>query len=250
MMNEWWWMNENKSFFNFAETWHICGANTIKFRNFGQNRESGKFSDLSEKSHLRRMFQFMWFWNKFFLFLNFLEVENFPPKWKIYHFLYLGWNLAYSKVRMPKTKFHQSGKFSTKSGKFSTSAECSNSCDFGIKKKIGSGKFSTKAENFALSPFGLKFGTLVGPDAKKKFHQSGKFSTSCKCSNSCNFGRIFFYFFEVENFPLSPFGLKIDTLIGPEFAQASLARAGFSLPRPNREKYESLNPRTYLYIPN
>ena len=34
---------------------------------------------------------------------------------------------------MPEKKNHQSGKFSTKSGKISTSAECSNSCDFGIK---------------------------------------------------------------------------------------------------------------------
>ena len=80
---------------------------------------------------LCRMFQFMQFCKKNF-FCNFLKVENFPPKWKNFHFASLGSNLANAKVQNPKTKFRQSGKFSTKSGKISTSAECSNSCDFGI----------------------------------------------------------------------------------------------------------------------
>merc|ERR1711923_338001 len=69
---------------------------------------------------------------KNFFFYNFLKVENFPPKWKNFHFASLGSNLANAKVQNPKTKFRRSGKFSTKSGKISTSAECSNSCDFGI----------------------------------------------------------------------------------------------------------------------
>ena len=80
--------------------------------------------------HLGRMFQFMWFCKKKKFFF---EVEKFPPKGKNFHFAYLGSNLASAKVQKPKTKFRQSGKFSTQSGKFSTSAECSNSCDFGIK---------------------------------------------------------------------------------------------------------------------
>ena len=66
-----------------------------------------------------------------------------------------------------------------------TYAECSNSCDFGIKNFFlelsESGKFSTKVENFPLPLFGLKFGILEGPDAKNKispkwkiFHQKWK----------------------------------------------------------------------------
>ena len=62
----------------------------------------------------------------------FLEVENFPLKWKNFHFAYLGSKVANAKVQNPKAKFRHSGNFSTKSGKISTSAECSNSCDFGI----------------------------------------------------------------------------------------------------------------------
>ena len=79
---------------------------------------------------------------------------------------------------MPKKKIHQSGKFSTKSGKISTSAECSNSCDFGIKN------FFLEVENFPLKwkkiqlpLFGIKLGVLVCPDEPKIFSQSGKFST-------------------------------------------------------------------------
>merc|ERR1712155_374281 len=124
------------------------------------------------------------------------------PKWKNFHFASLGSNLANAKVQNPKTKFrqsgkfstkrekflhlpsgmqfgkregldaekknHQSGKFSTKSGKISTSAECSNSCDFGIKKNFfGSGKFSTKVEKIPLPLFGIKLGVLVSPDEQK-----------------------------------------------------------------------------------
>ena len=116
------------------------------------------------------MFQFMQFCKKNFFFCNFLKVENFPPKWKNFHFASLGSNLANAKVQNPKTKFRQSGKFSTKSGKISTSAECSNSCDFGIKNFFfGSGKFSTKVEKIPLPLFGIKLGVLVCPDEQKNF---------------------------------------------------------------------------------
>merc|ERR1711923_269786 len=84
-----------------------------------------------------------------------LKVKNFPSKWKNFHFAYLGSKVANAKIQNPKIKFHQSGNFSTKSGKISTSAECSNSCDFGIK-------------NFFLGNF-LKW---------KIFHQIGQISTS------------------------------------------------------------------------
>jgi len=71
---------------------------------------------------------------------------------------------------MPQIKFHQSGQFSTKNGKISTSAECSNSCDFGIKKFFfGSGKFSTKVKKIPLPLFGIKLGVLVCPDEQKVF---------------------------------------------------------------------------------
>ena len=74
-------------------------------------------------------------------FCNFLKVENFPPKWKNFHFASLNSNLTNAKVQNPKTKFRQSGKFST-------SAECSNSCDSGIKiflEIFQSGKISTSS---------------------------------------------------------------------------------------------------------
>ena len=71
---------------------------------------------------------------------------------------------------MPKKKILQSGNFSTKSGKISTSAECSNSCDFGIKNfSFGSGKFPTKVEKIPLLLFGIKLGVLVCPDEQKNF---------------------------------------------------------------------------------
>ena len=221
MMND-----DQKSFFNFAETWPTCRPEWTKFRNFGQNRKSGKFSDLSENFPLRRMFQFMWFWKKNFFFLG--------------------------------------------SGKFSTSAECSNSCDFGIKKiclEVGyeslnartylyipnfkatrqrghdddddddqksffnfaetwptcrpewtkfrnfgqnrkSGKFSDLSENF---PLRRMFQFMWFWKKNFFFLGSGKFSTSAECSNSCDFGI-----------------KKICLEVG----------------------YESLNARTYLYIPN
>ena len=75
---------------------------------------------------------------------KFFEVENFPPKWTNFHIFHMGCNLANEKVQKPEKKFHQSGKFSTKSGKFSTSAECSNSFDFGKKKLF------LEVENFPL----------------------------------------------------------------------------------------------------
>merc|ERR1712001_524857 len=123
----------------------------------------------------------MLIWNKNFFFFYFLKVENFPPKWKIFHLASLGSNLANAKVQNPKTKFHQSGKFSTKSGKISTSAECSNSCDFGIKIFFF-GNFSKW----------------------KIFHQRGKISTSSFWDaiwqtrrSRCRKKK----FTEVENFP-------------------------------------------------
>ena len=118
----------------------------------------------------------------------FFEVEKFPPKWKNFHFAYLGSNLANAKVQNPKTKFRQSGNFSTKSGKISTSAECSNSCDFGIK-------------NFFSGNF-MKW---------KIFHKSGQISTSSiwdaiwltrrSRSRKKNFTKVENFPPKVENFP-------------------------------------------------
>ena len=124
------------------------------------------------------MFQFLQFCKKKFFF----EVEKFPPKWKNFHFAYLGSNLANAKVQNPKTKFRQSGNFSTKSGKISTSAECSNSCDFGVKKNF-SGKFfevenfPPKWTNFHIFHLGCNLANEKVQMPEKKFHQSGKFST-------------------------------------------------------------------------
>ena len=119
----------------------------------------------------------------------FLKVENFPPKWKNFHFAYLGSKVANAKIQNPKTKFHQSGNFSTKSGKISTSAECSNSCDFGIKfffsrKFFWSGKFST---------FGGKFSTSSIWDANWLTRRS-------RCRKK-NFTKVENFPPKVENFP-------------------------------------------------
>ena len=113
---------------------------------------------------------------------------NLPPKWINFHFAYLGSNLANAKVQNPKTKFRQSGNFSTKSGKISTSAECSNSCDFGIK-------------NFFSGNF-MKW---------KIFQQSGQISTSSiwdaiwltrrSRSRKKNFTKVENFPPKVENFP-------------------------------------------------
>ena len=98
------------------------------------------------------MSQFLQSCKKIFFFCNFLKVENFPPKWKNFHFAYLGSKVANAKVKNPKTKFHQSGNFLTKSGKFSTSAECSNSCDFGLKIFFGKWKiFQWSGKNSTIS---------------------------------------------------------------------------------------------------
>ena len=35
---------------------------------------------------------------EYIYFFNFLEVENFPPKWKKFHFFHMGWNLANVRV--------------------------------------------------------------------------------------------------------------------------------------------------------
>ena len=131
------------------------------------------------------MFQFLQFCKKKKIFF---EVEKFPPKWKNFHFAYLGSNLANAKVQNPKTKFRQSGNFCTKSGKISTSAECSNSCDFGIK-------------NFFSGNF-MKW---------KIFHQSGQISTSSiwdaiwltrrSRSRKKNFTKVENFPPKVENFP-------------------------------------------------
>ena len=73
---------------------------------------------------------------------------------------------------MPKIKFHQSGKFSTKIGKFSTSAECSNLCNSAKKiflvDMFVSEKFSTKVEKIPISLLGMKFGKREGLDAENK----------------------------------------------------------------------------------
>ena len=80
---------------------------------------------------------------------------------------------------MPKIKFHQSGKFSTKIGKFSTSAECSNSCNsakkiFFLVHIFVSGKFSTKVEKIPISLLGMKFGKREGLDAENKISPKWK----------------------------------------------------------------------------
>ena len=74
---------------------------------------------------------------------------------------------------MPIIKFHQSGKFSTKIGKFSTSAECYNSCNsaknfFCLVHNFVSGIFSTKVEKIPISLLGMKFGKREGLDAGNK----------------------------------------------------------------------------------
>ena len=80
-----------------------------------ENKISPKWKIFHQKwknFHLCRMFQFMWFWNNFFFF----EVENFPVKWKKFHYLYSWWSLPYLYVRKSKKVFCQNGNFCTKSG--------------------------------------------------------------------------------------------------------------------------------------
>ena len=118
---------------------------------------------------------------------------------------------------MPKIKFHQSGKFSTKIGKFSTSAECSNSCNsakkiFFLVHIFVSGKFSTKVEKIPISLLGMKFGKREGLDAENKispkwkiFHQKWKIFDLCRMFQFMQFCKKNFFFcrfLEVENFPL------------------------------------------------
>ena len=116
---------------------------------------------------------------------------------------------------MPKIEFHQSGKFSTKIGKFSTSAECSNSCNsakkiFFLVHIFVSGKFSTKVEKIPISLLGMKFGKREGLDAENKispkwkiFHQKWKIFDLCRMFQFMQFCKIFFFcrFLKVENFP-------------------------------------------------
>merc|ERR1711923_277927 len=110
----------------------------------------------------------------------------------------------------------KSGNFSTKSGKFSTSAECSNSCN-SAKKIFFFCKFF-KVENFPpkwkkvqFYPLGMKFGKREGLDAENKispkwkfFHQKWKIFDLCRMFQFMQFcKKIFFFckFFKVENFP-------------------------------------------------
>ena len=117
---------------------------------------------------------------------------------------------------MPKIKFHQSGKFSTKIGKFSTSAECSNSCNsakkiFFLVHIFVSGKFSTKVEKIPISLLGMKFGKREGLDAENKispkwkiFHQKWKIFDLCRMFQFMQFCKKKFFFcrfLKVENFP-------------------------------------------------
>ena len=146
-----------------------------------ENKISPKWKIFHQKwknFHLCRMFQFMWFCKKKKFFF---EVEKFPPKWKNFHFAYLGSNLANAKVQNPKTKFRQSGNFSTKSGKISTSAECSNSCDFGIKfffwKFFKVENFPLKWKKFHFLYSGWSWAYLYVQMKNKISCQCGKFST-------------------------------------------------------------------------
>ena len=134
---------------------------------------------------------------------------------------------------MPKIKFHQSANFSTKSGKFSTSAECSNSCNSAKKifflQLFESGKFSTKVEKFPLCIFGLKFGKREGLVAEKKnspkwkiFHQKWKNFHLCRMFQFMWFWNNFFFFgsgkfsTKVEKIPLPLFGIKLGVLVCPD----------------------------------
>ena len=117
---------------------------------------------------------------------------------------------------MPKIKFHQSGNFSTKSGKFSTSAECSNSCNSAKKifffcKFLKVENFPPKWKKFQIFPLGMKFGKREGLDAENKispkwkvFHQKWKIFDLCRMFQFMQFCKKKFFFckfFKVENFP-------------------------------------------------
>ena len=99
----------------------------------GENQFSTKWKTFHQKwktFHLCRMFQFMWFWNIFFTSLIWAQT---CPTWR---------------SRCRKTIFAKVENFPPKSGKISTSAECSNSCDFGINFFFFSFLFSPKWINF------------------------------------------------------------------------------------------------------
>ena len=80
-------------------------------------------------------------------------------------------------------------------------------------------------ENFPLSPFGLKFGTLTGPDKQSFgifekvgkwtiFRFAGKFSSTANIPIHKIFGRKSSNFSKLEKFS-PPFGLKLRTFLGP-----------------------------------
>ena len=85
---------------------------------------------------------------KKFFFLQLFESGKFSTKVEKFPLCIFGLKFGKREGLVAEKKIHQSGKFSTKSGKISTSAECSNSCDFGIKNfSFGRGKLFTKVEN-------------------------------------------------------------------------------------------------------
>ena len=179
------------------------------------------------------MFQFIWFWNNFF-FLQLFESGKFSTKVEKIPILSIGDEIRQTRrSRNRKQNFAKSGKFSTKSGKISTSAECSNSCDFRIIffffEIFRSGKFSTKVEKFLHLPSGMQFGKREGLDAEKKnspkwkiFHQKWKNFHLCRMFQFMWFWNKNFFFgsgkfsTKVEKIPLPLFGIKLGVLVCPD----------------------------------
>ena len=103
------------------------------------------------------MFQFMWFWNIFFFGIIW--------KWKI---LQQRGNFSTSFTWAQIWHTRRSGCPKNNITRFFTSAECSNSCDFVIRKIFFViGQFSIDVENLIRSPFGLKFSILVLSNSKR-----------------------------------------------------------------------------------
>ena len=125
---------------------------------------------------------------------------------------------------MPKTKFHQSGNFSTKSGKFSTSAECSNSCNSAKKifffcKFLKVENFPPKWKKFQIFPLGMKFGKREGLDAENKispkwkvFHQKWKIFDLCRMFQFMQFCKKNFFFATFWKWKIFHQSGKISTL--------------------------------------
>ena len=92
-------------------------------------------------------------------------------------------------------------------------------------------------DNFPIYLFGLKLGLLVSLGEKTKIPPRREiFRHSCKCSNSFNFGIIIFSDVKnflsgkVKNIPLSSFGLKLGTLVGPDGEKNSIKMEIYPLP--------------------